>query len=333
MEYDSEYGTYSGTVKLIAGWRFPGLVYIKYDAGTNGGCYPSNYYTMPQYPASGYPSGGYPAYPAQTQNGFYDSTGKFYPYVKDANGQLGYYDNNGQFVPLNNSGKNNNPNVNGNPANGFYDNNGVFHPYVQDANGQLGYYDNNGQFVPLNNNVQNPQPQPDGTAQNGETVSETSSNQTVTDTETKSEESSDDKKTEKKKVVVLTDDYIKSLENYLNSQDLEVRKIGAHDVVDRLEEDPSRKENAALTALVNKMLKDPSSIIRAIALSTIEAGLLAGNDETVSILKEMQKSKDEYGLDATQATSALLKMAQKTEEREVEVREKKKSKPEKGDNK
>ena len=42
LKYDPDYGTYSGTVKLIAGWRFPGLVYIKYDAGANGSDAPDN---------------------------------------------------------------------------------------------------------------------------------------------------------------------------------------------------------------------------------------------------------------------------------------------------
>lgn len=34
--YDAEKGIYVGTVNIKAGWRFPGLVHIKYDAGENG---------------------------------------------------------------------------------------------------------------------------------------------------------------------------------------------------------------------------------------------------------------------------------------------------------
>ena len=60
------------------------------------------------------------------------------------------------------------------------------------------------------------------------------------------------KKTEKRTIVMLTDDYIKNVENYLNSQDKEVRLMGAKEVVARALEDPSRKDDKALTALVNK---------------------------------------------------------------------------------
>ncbi len=134
------------------------------------------------------------------------------------------------------------------------------------------------------------------------------------------------KKTETKKVVELSDDYIKTLENYLNSQDLEVRKMGAHEVVNRLTEDPSRSDDPALTALVNKMLQDPSVAIRAIALSLIESRTVLGDDYTVNVLKKMQNSKDGFGQDAIQATNALLKMAGKTVEKEVPVSDKKENK-------
>ncbi len=70
----------------------------------------------------------------------------------------------------------------------------------------------------------------------------------------KTEKTEEKKKTEKRKVVELSDDYIKNLENYLNSQDKEVRMMGAKEVVARLQEDDSRKDDPALTALINKML-------------------------------------------------------------------------------
>lgn len=138
--------------------------------------------------------------------------------------------------------------------------------------------------------------------------------------------SSDDKtgsKTEKRKVVELTDDYIKTLENYLNSQDVEVRQMGAKEVVNRLMEDPSRNDDPALTALVNKMLQDPSATIRAIALSLVESRTILGDDYTVKVLKNMQNSKEGYGQDAVQATNALLKMAGKTVEKEIPVEDNK----------
>ena len=97
--------------------------------------------------------------------------------------------------------------------------------------------------------------------------------------------------------------------------------MGAHEVVDRLTEDPSRNDDPALTALVNKMLQDPSASIRAVALSLVDSRSILGDDLTVKLLKKMQNSKDGFGLDAQQATSALLKMSAKTVEKEVPVDE------------
>ena len=247
------------------------------------------------------------------QSGFYDKDGKYHQYAKGPNGELGYYDEQGKFHPVDP----NNPPTNGvkdtNGQNGFYDKDGKYHQYAKGPNGELGYYDEQGKFHPVDPN--NPQ----GPANNKETEKNT---ENITSTEKTSEQSgSDGAKTEKKKVVMLSNDYIKSIENYLNSQDLEVRKMGAHEVVDRLAEDSSRNDDPALTALVNKMLQDPSASIRAIALSLVESRAILGDNLTEKILKNMQKTDKALGLDANQATSALLKMAQKTVEKEVPVSE------------
>mgnify|MGYP002857791434 CR=1 FL=1 len=159
------------------------------------------------------------------------------------------------------------------------------------------------------------------------TTAETTNNkETNTQTTNSTTESNDGKKTTTKKIVKLDDNYIKTVENYLNSQDKEVRKMGAKEVADRLMEDSSRNDDPALTALVNKMLQDPSSGIRAVALSLLESRSILGNDLTVKLLKDMQKSDSGYGMDSTQATSALLKMAGKVVEKEVPVEETKKKK-------
>ncbi len=149
------------------------------------------------------------------------------------------------------------------------------------------------------------------------TKNETITNKTET---TKTED--EKKKTEKRKVVELTDEYIKNLENYLNSQDKEVRMMGAKEVVERLQEDDSRKDDPALTALVNKMLQDPDQKIRLLALSMIESRTCTGNDYTIGVLKKMQNGTSGYGQDATQATSALLKMSGNVVEKEFEVKDK-----------
>ena len=350
---------------------YPTQTLSAFDAGTNGGCYPSSYYVNQ-------PGAGYQYYP-QTKNangkqavsqtsasGLYDADGKFHPYIKDQNGKVGYLDNNGNFVPVNTiddprvsaqESKNKNGfydkdgkfheytindkgekgyvdengnfhpvNADGTDKNGFYDKDGKFHEYTTNDKGEKGYVDENGNFHPVN---------ADGTLKNNEDgmgsdkeKDAANTSEKVTEKEVVSEKS-DGAKTEKKKVVALTNDYIKTIENYLNSQDLEVRKMGAHEVVDRILEDSSRADDPALTALVNKMLQDPSSAIRAIALSMVESRSILGDDLTVDILKKMQKNNDGFGLDATQATNALLKMAGKTIEKEVPVDETKKEKAEK----
>lgn len=142
-------------------------------------------------------------------------------------------------------------------------------------------------------------------------------------TETKETNKTEDKKkTEKRKIVELSDEYIKNLENYLNSQDKEVRLMGAKEVIARLQEDDSRKDDPALTALVNKMLQDPSQQIRFLALSMLDSRTCTGDDFTVKVLKNMQNSTTGYGQDAAQATNILLKMSGKVVEKEFEIPEK-----------
>lgn len=155
--------------------------------------------------------------------------------------------------------------------------------------------------------------------------SENASNITTTSTTTKetkeTTKTEEKKKTEKRKVVELTDEYIKNLENYLNSQDQEIRMMGAKEVIARLQEDDSRKDDPALTALINKMLQDPSQQIRILALSMLDSRTCTGNDYTVNVLKKMQNSPAGYGQDSSQAANILLKMSGNVVEKEFEVPE------------
>ncbi len=154
-------------------------------------------------------------------------------------------------------------------------------------------------------------------------------NDKTSETKTTTTETSDDKKkTEKKKVVELTDTYIKNLENYLDSQEKDIRLNAAKEVYARLEEDESRKDDKALTALVNKMLQDPAEEIRLLALSALESRIVTGDDYTAGVLKQMQQSKDGYGQDAIDASKILLQMSGKQVEKEVPVKEKKPEKKE-----
>ena len=191
------------------------------------------------------------------------------------------------------------PNYGGTPANGCYPSNYYTSQFADGVNGKQG--------VDANSN-----------GANGQTNA--TNNSTTNSTENKTT----DKKTEKREIVQLTDEYIKNLENYLNSQDKEVRMMGAKEVIARLEEDNSRKDDKALNALVNKMLQDPYTPIRILALSALDSRAVTGDELTVGLLKQMQNSQGGYGQDAIQATETLLKMSGQKVEKEFEVKDNKK---------
>ena len=118
------------------------------------------------------------------------------------------------------------------------------------------------------------------------------------------------KKEEKKTITPLTDDYVKSLENYLNNDNPKVRLIAAKDLLERFKEDENRKDNPSLIPLLNKALRDTSPSIRFLALTALQLGYSVGNDETVTILKEIQASnKDQIGEDSLLASEILLKLS------------------------
>ena len=134
------------------------------------------------------------------------------------------------------------------------------------------------------------------------------------------------KKTETREIVELTDDYIKSVENYLNNQSKEIRMLGAKEVLARCQEDESRKDDPALNALVNKMLQDPYPPIQFIAMGILEGRLASGNAESVAHLQKIQQRQTAQGEDSLKASNTLLKMAATTAKKEFEVNETKKSK-------
>lgn len=113
-----------------------------------------------------------------------------------------------------------------------------------------------------------------------------------------------------KRVVELTDDYIRTLESYLRSPDATIRKTGIKELVKRFEEDDSRYEDPALTALLNISLQDPDANNRLLAMSPIASGSAHGDTNTIEILKPLQSSDKLYGQEAVMANNALLKTAQ-----------------------
>lgn len=156
-----------------------------------------------------------------------------------------------------------------------------------------------------------------GNGGNGSAIGANTGSEKNSETKTK-----DDKKTEKKKIVQLTDDYIRNLENYLNSQEKDIRLSAAKEVYSRLEEDTSRKDDKALTALINKMLQDPSEEIRVLAMAALQGRIVTGDDFTVNVLTRMQNDKAHYGMDAVDASKILLQMSGQQVEKEVPITEK-----------
>lgn len=141
-----------------------------------------------------------------------------------------------------------------------------------------------------------------------------------------------DKKKEKREVVKLTDNYIKNLEMYLNNQNKQIRLTGAKEVLARLQEDESRKNDPALNALVNKMLQDPYQPVKFIAMAALESRSANGDATTVGLLRNMQQSMPANGVnsinrknafnseDSLKASNILLKMSGPTMEKEFEVK-------------
>lgn len=177
--------------------------------------------------------------------------------------------------------------------------------YPQNYNNMFAYP---GQY-PVQNQQQNPMQQNLNAAAQANALEKTPQpveNITVTEdakTDTKEE-------AEEKVVTPLSDEYIKSLENYLNDSNSKVRLIGAKELMERFKEDDNRKDNKSLIPLLNKTLRDTSAAVRFLGLTTLQLGYCVGNDETVQILKEIQaQNKDKTGEDQLLASEILLKMA------------------------
>ena len=130
-------------------------------------------------------------------------------------------------------------------------------------------------------------------------------------------EAEEKKNSKQKRVVALTDEYIKSLENYLNNPNDEIRLMASKEILTRLDEDKDRYNDAALNALLNKMLQDPSKLIRVASLSAFASQLASGNDYTVTLLHNIQQNPSADKEDVLQAADILLKMSAGTEVKNI----------------
>lgn len=102
----------------------------------------------------------------------------------------------------------------------------------------------------------------------------------------------EDKKDNKEPIKPLTDDYIKSIDNYLKNDKPEVRKQGALAILRTFKtgkDDNKIRTDQALTNLLNRTLQDPKSEIRLIALGVISGNYAEGDNKTIQILKNMQQ--------------------------------------------
>lgn len=122
-----------------------------------------------------------------------------------------------------------------------------------------------------------------------------------------------EKKGKKTRVVALTNEYIMSLENYLNNPNDELRLMASKEILTRLDEDKSRYDDAALNALLNKMLQDPNKLVRIAALSAFSSQLASGNDYTETLLKQIQQNPNADKEDVLEASEILLKRSANTE--------------------
>lgn len=174
--------------------------------------------------------------------------------------------------------------------------------------------------------IQNDEMNSDGTAlkhydtgENKDTKQDmTKSSGIIDDLDAREEQMKTDKKNSKqKRVVALTDEYIKSLENYLNNPNDEIRLMASKEILMRLDEDKDRYNDAALNALLNKMLQDPSKLIRVAALSAFASQLASGNDFTVELLHNIQANPSADKEDVLQAADILLKMSGGTEVKNI----------------
>ena len=130
-------------------------------------------------------------------------------------------------------------------------------------------------------------------------------------------EAEEKKNSKQKRVVALTDEYIKSLENYLNNPNDEISLMASKEILTRLDEDKDRYNDAALNALLNKMLQDPSKLIRVAALSAFASQLASGNDYTITLLHNIQQNPSADKEDVLQAADILLKMSAGTEVKNI----------------
>lgn len=170
------------------------------------------------------------------------------------------------------------------------------------------------QFVPATNPVQAVPPQPKVEQQPVQPKEDNIAAQNINpENQNKTEEATNNKAQEtakeKKPVIPLTDEYIKTLENYIKNENPDIRFMGIKELLKRFKEDDTRKTDQALTNLLNYALQDDNQKIRLYGLMILDAGYARGDDYTYQLLTQMQKSDKVFNQDAMTASQILLKRA------------------------
>ena len=112
-----------------------------------------------------------------------------------------------------------------------------------------------------------------------------------------------------KEIVQLSDDYLKTLESYLDNQDYKIRAMGVKELINRFSEDESRKSDIGLTALLNKALQDPKDSIRFMAMTILNSGYATGDELTQKLINNIRVNNGAYGDDNIVAAEVQLKNA------------------------
>ena len=175
---------------------------------------------------------------------------------------------------------------------------------------------------PMYENAKQAYAMPNGGQFNNNLMEEdmSSSKEIISDIEAREAEQKELEKNGKKtRVIALTNEYIMSLENYLNNPNTEIRLMAAKEVLTRLDEDKDRYNDVALNALLNKMLQDPEKLVRIAALSAFSSQLASGNDFTVRLLTDIQRNPNSDKEDVLEAADILLKRSATTEIRYTPV--------------
>lgn len=119
--------------------------------------------------------------------------------------------------------------------------------------------------------------------------------------------------TVKKRVTILTDDYIKNLEQLLTSENSEYREYAAAEVIKRLDEDKTRFNNPQLNALVNKMVMDPfDHKVRGRGLYALENQLASGDANTMSVLQWIKQDPNILERDLGSVDKIMLQLSAQT---------------------